>query len=505
MSYKIIVYSFEKKVNSTKRVTPQDALTNTEMDCVINWNGCGIINPHIRINYGLAKAPVNYNYAYIPVFKRYYFCRDWNMIDGLWECALQEDFLATWRDDILSYRAYVLRSASKFNSHISDGYCTATSEIVVQSNEIPAPYNAAGGGELPAGYEGMYVLGIIGQNDTVGGAAGSVSYYAFTSTQMQLLCNKLLSGIEYMQIDWDAAKMFMTEDILKTLYNPIQYIASAMWFVDFPSDKLGDAVSELNIGYWGVTGILCNKIKVSEMVDTNVRQIPVPKHPQSGTLGDWCNLSPYSSYQVHVPPYGLIDFPADELIGVDNISVQYVIDYMTGNGRIMIASTNRFVQIVNFQFGVEVQISQLTQNALDALLSGISYMAKDSAREMSILGAITSFDLSGVVNTAYGRIEGMSAMIGDVSHSMSPTIQSAGSNGARAWYYTGEIFVRLSGKFQLLTDMGNEVHGRPLCKMETLGNLQGFCLCSKASLSFEGNAAEQEIVNAYLNRGFYID
>lgn len=502
--FKIIVYSYIKKVNSTKRVTKNDALTNTEMDCQVNWNGCGIVNPHIRINYGIIKSPTNFNYAYIPAFKRYYFCRDWILIDNLWEADLQEDFLATWRDDILNYTAFVLRSASKYNSHIADNRCVMTSTVQILSQEIPCPYNLAGGGELPAGWEGYYIVGIIGKNLSVGGAVGGVTYYAFNPNNMQMLCNALLSDVNYMGIDWDKAKMFMTEDILKTLYNPIQYIASAMWFPDFAID-VAEQVNQVEIGYWTVPAITCFKIPANSMVSTTVRQITVPKHPQSGTLGDWCNLSPYSSYQVHVPPYGLLDFPADELQGQNTISVQYVVDYATGNARIMLASLTRFVQIVNFQLGVEVQVSQVVQNPLKALTSGIAYQAKVSSRITSGIGAASLLKLSDITQTATGYIQDAMAYIGDMADAVTPTVQSHGSNGARAWYYTGEIFIRLSGKFIMLTDMGNDVNGRPLCAMEKLSNLSGYTQCENASVSIEGTGVEQDMVNAYLNRGVYLE
>lgn len=505
---KIIVYSFEKKANSTKRVTAALAKENTEMECVIKEDGCGIITPRIIINYGLEKAPVNFNYAYIPTFKRYYFVRDWTVNEhALWEGVLQEDFLATWKDDILAYSAYVLRSASKVNMWIPDAEYPATADIRILSNEIPNPVNLAGGGELPAG-EGVYIVGINGVNETPYGSSGSVTYYMFQPVSMQVLCNYLMQDIKYLKIDWNDTntKKLMTPELLKCLYNPLQYIASVRWFPDYPSDR-GTDVNKIDFGFWQLD-VIAKKLTTSELTETLVRWIPIPKHPQASSYGEWVNCAPYTSYQLHVSPFGIIDVPADELVGVPNVGVEFIIDYATGLGRIMVASSNRFIQILNFEYGASVQISQLVQQGLQMILSGEKYGNSSGGINGGLtgfLGGLANLSLSQMYEGLMGGIEAQQALVGDMINYMSPVIQSTGSNGARAWYYTGEIFWRMSGKFAMITDRGDSVMGRPLCSTRRLGDLSGFCLCKNASVEFEGNATEQDVVNAYLNRGFYIE
>ncbi len=506
--FSVIVYSFIKKENSTKRVTVQDALTNTEMDCNIITDSCGIITPMIEINYGTEKSPTNFNYAYIPIFKRYYFVTDWETTKhSLWRGHLQEDFLATWKEDILNYEAYVLRSASRFNTLISDNAYVATAQISVISNEIPNPYNASGQGELPAGYQGEYVIGIIGVNDMVDSSMGSVTYYVFSANQAQLLANALLKNIDYLKVDFNGdAKKFITPELLRCLFNPIQYIASCKWFPIFPSDK-GTQVTSIKIGFWELNGIICRQLKTNELYDTNVRNISIPKHPQSGDYGQWLNLAPYSYYQLHVAPYGLLDLPADDIINSTEIAVEVVEDFVTGVGRIMVAAAGvRFIQIVNFQYGIDVQISQLTQNGIGAMLSGMQYsLSHNQGHNLRVAQNLSPFNLGGLANTMMGTVEADISFIGDLVTAMTPTIQSQGANGSRAAYYTGEGFWRLSGKFVHVTKRGDAVKGRPLCEMARLGDLSGYTLCENASVPFEGDMIEQQVVNAYLNRGFYIE
>lgn len=513
MAFEIIAYSFEKKANSTKRVTIQDAIKNTRMpNCEIKMDGCGIVTPVIRIAYGLIEAPVNFNYVYIPVFERYYFVVDWKSSEGLWEAQLQEDFLATWRHKIMDYEAYVLRSASRYDTTIPDMAYTATSKISVSGNDIPNPFNAGNEmGEL-VDDGGYYVVGISGANDTPYASAGSVTYYVFSAISMQSLCNFLMANIDYLDIDWESnSKKFMTPELLKCLFNPLQYIASCRWYPYFPRDK-GTDVNRIKFGFWEVEAI-GRMVTTRELVETEVRNIPVPKHPQSASYGSWCNLAPYTTYQLHVAPYGIMDVPADELINSSNCAVETVIDFATGQARMMVAAAGiRFVQIANFMFGCDVQISQLVQDGLKATLSGLQYNLQHTAgynlRQSKNLGSMALGNLSSAADMGLnmvGDVEAGLSFIGDLASAMSPTIQSQGSNGARAWYYTGEGFWRLSGKFTQLTPRGDGVLGRPLCQMARLGDLSGYCLCENASLSFEGNSVEQTVVNGYLNRGFYLE
>lgn len=506
MAFNITAYSFKKKFNSTKLVTIADAVKNTIMpNCQIKNDGCGIITPVIQINYGLIEAPVNFNYVFIPEFKRYYFAKDWKFVGGLWEAELQEDFLATWRDAILNTECYVLRSASKYDTTIPDMAYTATSKISITSNEIPNPFNAGNEmGELEDD-GGYYVVGINGANEKPYSTSGSVTYYVFGAISMQVLCNFLMANIDYLDIDWDSdAKRFMTPEILKCLYNPLQYIASVRWYPYFPADR-GTDINRIKFGFWEVEAI-GRMLTTRELVDTEVRDITVPKHPNSGSYGTWCNLTPYTTYQLHVAPYGIMDVPADELINSTKCAVETVIDFGTGAARMMVASQQRFIQIANFEFGCDVQISQLVQKGVQATLSGMQYnLMHNQAYNLRQAKALGDLNLNALSENMIGDVQASLSYIGDMVSAMTPTVQSNGSNGARAWYYTGEGFWRLSAKFTSLTPRGDTVLGRPLCQMCRLGDLSGYVLTENASVDFEGNATEQSVINNMLDRGIYIE
>lgn len=517
MAFRVTVYSFRKKENSTKRVTPQNALENTQMDCQLKTNGSGIVAPTMIINYGLEKAPVNYNYAYVPNWKRYYFITDWNFTDGLWEGHFTEDFLATWKTLILDSTQYVLRSANLWNKAVRDEMYPAVATISVNSRQVENPFNVSN----ITGYNGgTYIVGIVCDFGIPKYSHGGVTYYVMDASVMAKFSELLMKDVDWTKIDWTGdAKKFLTEDLLKTLFNPIQYVASCIWYPDFSADK-GTPVPTIKVGYWTLDLQGCRVLDSYDCTDTWVFEIDIPKHPQS-ERGQYLNLAPYTTYQLHFPPYGLIDVPADEILNSSNLAVELVQDYVTGNARIMVAAPNvRFVEMVNFQLGVTMQISQIVQSLIGTAIGGVSSVMEGAAGAAKLggnskapLGIYSPFtetvlplpNIAGAVNSFSGFIQSMSSAIGDVSSAVTSTVQSVGTNGARAWFFTGETFIRLSGKFVLVADSTPETCGNPVMRRHKLTECNGFTLCKDASIEIEGNRTEQQMVNAYLNSGFYIE
>lgn len=69
------------------------------------------------------NSPPNFNYVYIPEFKRYYFvCDIKNVASGLFELSLSFDALETYKDTILSANGLIERNEFISNPLISDSY-----------------------------------------------------------------------------------------------------------------------------------------------------------------------------------------------------------------------------------------------------------------------------------------------------------------------------------------------------------------------------------------------
>ena len=84
-------------------------------------NETSLIRPEITIN---SVAPIRFNYAYIPDFKRYYYINSVKSIrNGIWELSLEIDPLMSFKGDIATLQVVVDKQAEKENGdeYIDDG------------------------------------------------------------------------------------------------------------------------------------------------------------------------------------------------------------------------------------------------------------------------------------------------------------------------------------------------------------------------------------------------
>ena len=211
--------SFAKKENSTK--TPNiSSATRTLTGYLIE--PCSIMNPTFKIlRFASDNAPQSFTYAYISEFSRFYFVEDWEWADGLWLCRLKEDVLASFKTPIGNTTEYVLRtdSTTNYNGEITDTTYPATTDIDTRIFENASPF-------VPDNItSGVYIVGIISGDDDY--SVGAITYYIMTSSQFDLLKDKLFSddNLEIMGIINSSGQQIvqdLSKEVLKTLYNPYQ-------------------------------------------------------------------------------------------------------------------------------------------------------------------------------------------------------------------------------------------------------------------------------------------
>ena len=68
--FRATFYIFNKEYNSTER--PSSG--GRDFDIVLK-DGCDVLNPAISIQLPASESPSKYNYCYIPLFERFYYCR----------------------------------------------------------------------------------------------------------------------------------------------------------------------------------------------------------------------------------------------------------------------------------------------------------------------------------------------------------------------------------------------------------------------------------------------
>ena len=484
---------FAKKENSTKQ--PASGTLTLGVQGVFK-EPCSVLNPVLRIErLALDAVPYDYNYARYVEGDRYYFIEDWVWADGLWEVHMKEDVLATFKTAIGNQSEYVLRtdSTTNFNGEITDTTYPATTDIVSESYSLTNIFTT----DLTVG---CYIVGIISGGSSQ--AVGAISYYAMTSTQFGALKDKLFSddNLEIMGIiDSQGQTLIqdLSQEVLKTLYNPYQYIASCMWF-PFGEGAINSktSVSSIKIGWWDYP--LSGYLLYAQTLELGNEQFAITAHPQA-SRGSYLNYAPYTRRSL-VGRFGTVAIDNTFFKVGNKINISYVIDLISGHCYTRIAKRDESVTPVaedliaerNFLIGVPIQIAQVGTDYLGTAVSAINTIPQ-------IMGGAISGIASGT-GAIMGAIAGGASGIYNTLQSAMPQLETSGQNGS---FLAPVNNTHVVEQFYKIVDEDISHRGRPLCEIRTLNTLSGFILCAEGDMDISCYDNERKEITRFLTTGFF--
>lgn len=479
MAFNIILYKFNKKVNSTK--VPDNSTPSISLTCNIKTSS-SIINPRVE----LKEEPVDYNYCYIQKFNRYYFINNISYNIGLWVLDLKVDVLASFKTNILASSQYVLRSASQFNTNITDNlYTTKASGSNNFFKSIMGQVYALDISPLPEPVtffdknytQGIFVVGVVSPNNS------GVSYYSLSYNNFTSFLNDLM--------DFTPSDMSdVSGGIAKSIFDPIQFITMCKWYPIGPVPTTPS--SSIKLGSYNIN--LTNQVGYFNNARTTklYGDITIPKHPQISGHGDYIQLQPYSRYSLLFEPFGDITLDNTLIYGASTLRCEWTLDYCTGTTALIITNldTGAIVGTASANMGVDIPIAQLTVD----YLGGASSIASGIG---GFVSSLLSLDVGGAINSVVSGI-------GNTAQSTAPKVSSVGSQGSFIPYNYGKPFIYLNTIEQVDIDVIR--YGRPLCEIKVLNTLSGYSLCSNASIELNtATGLEKEEAETYLNGGFYIE
>ena len=484
---------FAKKENSTKQ--PASGTLTLGVQGVFK-EPCSVLNPVLRIErLALDAVPYDYNYARYVEGNRYYFIEDWVWADGLWEVHMKEDVLATFKTAIGNQSEYVLRtdSTTNFNGEITDTTYPATTDIVSESYSLTNIFTS----DLTVG---CYIVGIISGGSSQ--AVGAISYYAMTSTQFGALKNKLFSddNLEIMGIiDSQGQTLIqdLSQEVLKTLYNPYQYIASCMWF-PFGEGAINSktSVSSIKIGWWDYP--LSGYLLYAQTLELGNEQFAITAHPQE-SRGSYLNYAPYTRRSL-IGRFGTVAIDNTFFKVGNKINISYVIDLISGHCYTRIAKRDESVSPPaedliaerNFLIGVPIQIAQVGTDYLGTAVSAINTIPQ-------IMGGAISGIASGT-GAIMGAIAGGVSGIYNTLQSAIPQVETSGQNGS---FLAPVNNTHVVEQFYKIVDEDISHRGRPLCEIRTLNTLSGFILCAEGDMDISCYDNERKEITRFLTTGFF--
>ena len=104
---------------------------------------CSITSPSILVE---ATSLVDYNYCYIPEFKRYYFISDIVSVrNNLWRVSLKCDVLESFKSDILNSSCIVKKQQNQsYSNNIDDGSYINRVDSFIEIANYQNGFNADG-------------------------------------------------------------------------------------------------------------------------------------------------------------------------------------------------------------------------------------------------------------------------------------------------------------------------------------------------------------------------
>lgn len=465
----ITIYSnFSKEANSTKQPSG-----GTVKNCTLKED-TSILNPVFILE--VTDVSINYVSWFIGGITRYYFVTDVVFLSNTTiELHCKSDPMATFKAAIGLSSQYVTRAASAYDPSIVDNLYPT----IAKTNTGKISFDAM---HAQVVNTGCYVLGVLGGGP---GAVDGVKYYILSPAQfadlMDFMTDDVRSGI------LDAPVTEISKALQKELLNPYQYIASCMYF----PFSIGSAqVSQnLRFGWWEYDYAL-DYIDPTSENDTRAHfaaDFTLIMHPQAGNTGgenSYLLSSPYTKLLLHC--YGFGDVPLDATMfkgsyGAYAGHIDIWVDYFSGVGLLEVKNGNNVVISRNWaQFGVPVQMSQVTQSLLNSAVSAVS-----------TAGAILQ-----------GNFIGMLSGVGDAVQGMLPQVIKSGAYGSRAQFMEVPT---LTITHVYITDNDRTHHGSPLMATRSINSLSGYIQVERPDVDIVGTVQEKDEIIAYMQGGFYYE
>lgn len=472
MAFTVQFGTVYKKHNSTFRGASGSHWLS--LPCVLKEES-SVTNPSLFVDVSgteIFSTTGTLNHAYISLYDRYYFVDNWTYERGKWRADLSVDVLATWRTSIGNSSQYILRCSATHDGKIFDS-------MYPVKNEISYTYvNASNPWTVGSGY---YIIGIVSGG---GMGLGAVGYYALTQSQFHSLMTYLFGNIGA-YFDLNQIAQDITEETFKALYNPFQYIVSAMYI---PFDMSGQGLSQQNIdvGYWTipVTGGRINSL--------TPRNISLSmgwggSHPKA-SRGSYVYCNPYTNVELDFQPFGHFQLPSDIVYDRGGVDITVKVDFITGRGTAYIGGLIAPYMTVEAQVGVPICISQMSTD----------YLATASSAVQSVGNTVSSVlngDVGGAISNAVSGID-------STIRSQVPRLSTMGSNGGFASLVQAPVTIYT---YYDIVDDDNLRLGRPLCRHRTINEIAGYILCENASVETGGTFEENQEISRLMNGGFYYE
>lgn len=473
----------QKRVNSTKAfdysqlpdVERCDFKQTTSME-----------HPVIFVTLNSINISPQWNYCQCEETASFYWIRDISIgvrgrgTANIWTFSLELDPLATYRDEILKTKAYILYG---FNADASGAQFRLqdTRQAVARHPTVSTASADITGGYISSD-TGIYVLSAVGKD-------GLCSYW-LSQSQMEDLLSSISTtwaAETKVMVDW---KIALPEFMNKYCFGDTatSCIRSCIWL---PIDMRGGGRGkEITLGQYS-TGVSGRVVTASSNI-TRHTDISIPWPAE-----DWKRIN--CQIQVYVPNVGVVGIPVDQCNGAASVGIDWCLCVIDGSVsvRVTAGSYEAYVGSTNIASAYGIGTSNLS---VGNVLSGAS-QALGGALEVGggIAATMAGFGTPGQVT------QGLLGAASGIRQAIQPITQTVGTMAGAS-----QTLLPTEAKLVLLyyppiDDAGFQaLYGHPVMKVDVPA--MGYCQTNGFSCQ-PLNAKPDEIayINAAMDSGVFIE
>ena len=265
-----------------------------------------------------------------------------------------------------------------------------------------------------------------------------------------------------------------------------------MWFpVEVPHSSIKHNVK---LGYFE-TGYMAYVVTRQPFLVLS-DSIPLSKHPQAATRGDYVNIAPFSRMKLSAYPWGEIELDTVKFHEFTEISLTAYADPVSGTSKLYIggvyANDDQVTEIITLvgSLAVPEQLSQVLSDNF-GLATGL----------VSSIAAGVGYGVSGNVG---GAIQTLASGIQSAANSYFPDASTQGATGARILTAPVSLFVLQT--FQHITDEYRTDLGRPLCQRKQLAQIPGYMMIASPEITADlATKTEIDQIRSYMESGFFYE
>lgn len=454
---------FSKRVNSTKKPDPNAATPRS----VLLKDACDIKNPVFEL------SDLDFTINHVEAFGNNYFAHVQNLDGHRCNIICTLDYLATFKSQIGAYSAYVEYAASAPAQllYIDDPRNAPTSVVANNTSSDDPGWTVSS--------SGCYLLGMA--NAVSIGNCGAPSYYIMNATELSSVTSAIFDP------------NFITN--IKNQFNGVfDAIISCIWLPFDKSFVSGNGsvsvpvyAGNQDLGV-GSMDFLTNRVWK--------KRVYVSLPSIGGYNGTYIQSGKYVTASIYLPGVGVCPLTYD--IYKDNstgVTVDIYLDFITGDilYYLSTASPNGTGESQCFSGNVAAKVP-VVGASYDGI--GVAQGILSTAKSMASLNPIDA--ISGALG---------------IARSLSIDNLVTGSNSSPLSLMHDKN-IRVETHCQVPIHGANSMadlevyrsdNGMPYFNRATISSLSGYIKCRNASVSIPGDGEEQNVVNSYLNNGFYYE